>query len=69
MYRLGVKSMSQVAHFIKDTSQGPYVTLVAVGLSFEELGGHVVRRANACVSKVLRVIKDAGNSKITKSYL
>ena len=57
--------MPQVAHFVKDTPQGPHVTLVAVSLSFKEFRGHVVRRADACVSKVLSIVEDAGDTKIT----
>ena len=69
MDRLRIECVAQVAHFVKDTTESPDVTFVAVGLCLEELGGHVVGRTDAGICEILRVVEHTCNTKIAKSYL
>ena len=49
--------MSEGGHFVQNTSEGPYVGFVIVGLVVEKLGGHVVRRPDTRAGKVHRTLQ------------
>ena len=69
MNALSIESVPQVAHFVQDAAKCPHITLITIGLCFEEFGGHVVWRSNAGVREILSIVEHSGDTEITESNL
>ena len=69
MNALSIESVPQVAHLVQDTAKGPHITLITIGLCFEEFRRHVVWRTDAGVREIFSIVEHSGDTEITESNL
>lgn len=65
LHGVGVERMSECYHLIQDTSQGPDVGLLVVGLLLTDFRGKVVWRTDGGLGAVIRMLKNTSNTEVT----
>jgi len=61
---LGVEGVLQRRHLVHAAAERPHVRLGVVGLVGEELGTHVVGRADDCGGHVVGALEHSGNAQV-----
>lgn len=65
LHGISIKCVPQSHHLIQDTSQGPNIRFLVVGLLLTYLWRQIIRCSNCGLSAIIGMLEHSGNSKVT----